>query len=245
MQLQRLKIPNFRNLRDFEITFTGSTTDADGTVRTFKSHAVIGQNGSGKSNMIEALVTIFRDLDRYETAKFDYELEFQVRGHQVQVKANKDAFPDIWIKEAGSEVLLPRDATDLCDFYDDPESGERPRGHARKYLPSHVFAYYSGKSDRLEALFQDHLLGYVQHLDESGAQVDSDAMPLVSSKDDSLTKPPEYSDLLLRRLFYCKHPHSRLVLLACLIAPEQRFKSVLTDLKVENVDSVLFTLRKP
>lgn len=195
--------------------------------------------------MIEAIVTIFRDLDRRETAKFDYVLEYQVRGHQVQVNAKKDAFPDIWIKEAGSDVLLPRDVADLCDFYDDPESGERRRGHARKYLPSHVFAYYSGKSDRLEALFQDHLLGYVQHLDESGKKVDSDAMPLVSSKDDSLTKPPEYSDLLLRRLFYFKHPHCRLVVLACLIAPEQRFKSVLTDLKVEDVDSVLFTLRKP
>ena len=60
MHLHRLKIDNFRNLRDFEITFTGSATDVDGTPRTFKSHAVIGQNGSGKSNMIEAIVTIFR-----------------------------------------------------------------------------------------------------------------------------------------------------------------------------------------
>jgi hypothetical protein len=49
----------------------------------------------------------------------------------------------------------------------------------------------------------------------------------------------------VRRFFYCKHPHSRLVLLACLIAPETRFKSVLNDLKIEDVDSVLFTLRKP
>ena len=63
MRLERLKIQNFRNLRDFEISFTGSATDADGTECEFKSHAIIGQNGSGKSNMIEAIVTIFRDLD--------------------------------------------------------------------------------------------------------------------------------------------------------------------------------------
>jgi recombinational DNA repair ATPase RecF len=63
MHLSRLKIREFRNLRDFEITFTPSAKDSDGVERDFKSHAVIGQNGSGKSNMIEAIVTIFRDLD--------------------------------------------------------------------------------------------------------------------------------------------------------------------------------------
>ncbi len=74
MRLQRLKIKDFRNLRDFEITFTGSAIDGDGTQREFKSHAVIGQNGSGKSNMIEAIVTIFRDLDLNQKTEFAYEL---------------------------------------------------------------------------------------------------------------------------------------------------------------------------
>ena len=48
MHLSRLKIREFRNLRDFEITFTPSAKDADGAVRDFMSHAVIGKNGSGK-----------------------------------------------------------------------------------------------------------------------------------------------------------------------------------------------------
>jgi AAA15 family ATPase/GTPase len=66
MRLHRLKIPKYRNLCDFEITFTGSSADEDGINRDFRTHAVIGQNGSGKSNMIEAIVTIFRDLDLNE-----------------------------------------------------------------------------------------------------------------------------------------------------------------------------------
>lgn len=36
MHLQRLYISNFRNLRDFEIKFTGSTTDSDGTAHLQK-----------------------------------------------------------------------------------------------------------------------------------------------------------------------------------------------------------------
>lgn len=71
MHLQRLKIPNFRNLRDFEITFAANA-DVNGESRRLRSHAVIGQNGSGKSNMIEAIVTIFRDLDLNEPTAFDY-----------------------------------------------------------------------------------------------------------------------------------------------------------------------------
>ena len=58
MHLQRIKITAFRNLRDFEIAFTESVDDpsVDGGQRTFNSHAVIGSNGTGKSNLIEAII---------------------------------------------------------------------------------------------------------------------------------------------------------------------------------------------
>ena len=85
MHLQRLKIREFRNLRDFEISFTATAKDADGVARDFKSHAVIGQNGSGKSNMIEAIVTIFRDLDLNQKTEFDYELDYWCRGNLIRV----------------------------------------------------------------------------------------------------------------------------------------------------------------
>lgn len=63
MRINRLRIDNFRNLKNFEISFTVSGTDADGQVQTFNSYAVIGQNGSGKSNLLAAVIAIFRDLD--------------------------------------------------------------------------------------------------------------------------------------------------------------------------------------
>ena len=53
MRLERIYLPNFKNLRDFEIDFTlGSPTTV-----------LVGRNATGKSNLIEAIVTIFRDLD--------------------------------------------------------------------------------------------------------------------------------------------------------------------------------------
>ena len=53
MRIDWLRIPNYRNLRNFEINFDeGQSTTV-----------LLGHNGSGKSNLLEAIVEIFRDLD--------------------------------------------------------------------------------------------------------------------------------------------------------------------------------------
>lgn len=236
MHLHRLKINSFRNLRDFEITFAANA-DVDGTSRRLRSHAVIGQNGSGKSNMLEAIVTIFRDLDLYYTSSFDYELDYEVRGHQIQIVGKTGDHPAATIDGRAS------DAWELCDFRENPESGELERGHAREYLPSHIFAYYSGKSERFEGLFVDHLKQYMQFLNDSGIR--EDYVPPIDPNNDLLESAPVFGDADLRRLFYCKHPHSKFVLLAILLASEAPLKEVLELLGIELVDAVLFVLRKP
>ena len=219
MHLHRLKIDNFRNLRDIEITFAANA-DVDGESRRLRSHAVIGQNGSGKSNMLEAIVTIFRDLDLNDPTPFGYELEYSVRGYDISVVAEVNAEPKVTIGGESADPWLLSDR-----FRENPETGESERGSARLYLPSHIFTYYSGKSERLELLFQEHQRRYIDNLNEFGEEVDSDS--------------------LLRRLFYCTHPHARLVLLSCLLAPERPLKEILHDLRIEEIDSALFTLKKP
>ena len=52
MKLRNLKIAQFKNLRNFEIDF-GS--------QPFTT-VLLGQNGTGKSNLLEALIIIFREL---------------------------------------------------------------------------------------------------------------------------------------------------------------------------------------
>ena len=230
MQLERLRINNFRNLRDFEITFTGSATDTDGTEREFKSHAVIGQNGSGKSNMIEAIVTIFRDLDLNLPASLDYELDYEVRGYRIQIQASVGESPSVLIDGKAVE------AWKLSDTHrKSPETDKPERGSARLFLPSHVFTYYSGKNERLESLFRQHQKDFIDRLDEDPSG-ELEEEELASVRD---------TDGLLRRMFYCRHPHSRLVLLACLLAPELPLKSVLENLRIEGVDSALFALKQP
>ena len=207
MQLERLKIQSFRNLRDFEITFTRSTHDADGQEREFKSHAVIGPNGSGKSNMIEAIVTIFRDLDLNQKTDFAYELNYTCRGHRIHV--------DTIDGENRKVTITERDTEDPKQF-----AISHLSRHARTYLPSHVFAYYSGRNERIEALFQQHQQRFYDAL--LGG-----------------------SDELMRRLFYCRTVHSQFVLLAYLIKDDEECRRILSDLNIEELDSVLFVLKRP
>lgn len=140
MHIERLKIKEFRNLKDFEIQFTQAVSaleKVDNEPREFKSHAVIGQNGAGKSNLLEAIITIFRDLDLNNAAAIDYEMDYTLRGHRICLTAVSGKKPKVVINNQRSS------AGALAE-------------HARAYLPSHVFTYYSGKNERIEQLFQAH-----------------------------------------------------------------------------------------
>ncbi len=206
MQLERLRIKAFRNLREFEIRFTGSATEADGGARRLKSHAVIGQNGSGKSNMIEAIVTIFRDLDLNQKTAFDYELDYSCRGHRIRIDAMADK---------GKVSITERDKDKVRTF-----ALSHLQRRAKEFLPSHVFAYYSGRNERIEALFQQHQKRFYD--------------ALISG-----------SDELMRRLFYCRTVHSQFVLLAYLLKDDEECKRILSDLNIESLDSALFVLKRP
>ncbi len=201
MHIDKLKIADFRNLKNFEIAFTSSTETADGEFRKIGSHAIIGRNGSGKSNLMEAIITIFRDLDLNNAASFDYEMEYGVREHQVKLVAVAGKKPAVVIDgERSSATALAK--------------------HAKKYLPSHVFTYYSGKNERIEQLFQAHQKQFTQALRKN--------------KDD-----------LIRRFFYCRGGHSQLVLLACLLSRDAVFTQLLNDLNILELDSALFVIKQP
>lgn len=130
MQLRHLAIPHFRNLRDVAIDFATQLSpmpgaSADAPSKAIRSHALIGQNGTGKSNLIEALITIFRDVDLDRDAALDYTLEYEIRGRMVRIQADtaRQKRPYVWVdgKSETQGYLLKN----------------------RELLPSHIFAYYS------------------------------------------------------------------------------------------------------
>lgn len=242
MHLHRLKLKSFRNLRDMQIRFDAYLEgDAGEDVRgRLKSHAVIGQNGTGKSNLIEAIVTIFRDLDLDSDPSFDYELEYSIRGHYIRINADsaKQKRPFVWVNgKAESQVFLTKN---------------------RHLLPSHIFAYYSGRNERLEGLFQEHQHRFNRRQEITAEKVlpeqllrnftasesDIRAIEQLRKREDTKTLR-QFGDDKLRRLFYCRGGHSQLVLLACLLSDDPIFAKVLNNLNIESLESALFVLKQP
>ena len=74
MRLDKVYIDGFKNLKQLEVVFD------EREVTT----VVIGQNGAGKSNLIEAIIHIFRwaDLRRNEP-RFHYRVDYRIGGARV------------------------------------------------------------------------------------------------------------------------------------------------------------------
>lgn len=240
MHLQRIKIDAFRNLKDFEITFTESVGDSsvDEGRRVFNSHAVIGVNGSGKSNLIEAIIMIFRDLDLNREASLNYELDYEIRSHRIEIKAQKGRRPTVVVNN-------------------ERVSAKRLSDEAREFLPSNVFVYYSGKNQRIEQLFRAHQNRFIQRMEITAEEYlpeqllldftgqEGQAEEIAQYKQRADRRREQLGEDQLRRLFFCRSGHSQLVLLACMLSSDQAFTQLLNDLNIVELDSALFVLKQP
>lgn len=115
MRLKKLKIDSrFKNLENFEMDFS----DKEGIT------VLIGNNGSGKSNILEAISSIFAGLyDNKHNPSFNYKLSYTKDTYEVEVKFENGIY--------GSKV------------------NETNTTLKSEHLPSQVISSYSGEESRL------------------------------------------------------------------------------------------------
>jgi predicted ATPase len=200
MRLDWLRLEKFKNLVDASIDF-----DEDELTTV-----LIGANGSGKSNVIEALVTIFRDLDLEETTSFRYHISYTCYGNQIEINNN--------LGKRGISIKVNQKVKSRADFFSEKT----------KYLPAHVFGYYSGSSRRLEFLFDKHQVKYYKRV--------------ISPE----SKTEDIHDVELRRLFYCRQSYGQLALLSYFAFGAHSAKTFLKrQFQITGFNSALLVLRKP
>lgn len=219
----------FKNLKNVTIDF-----DQDHWVTV-----VIGWNGTGKSNVLEALAIIFRDLIAKKRAPaFAFQLAYRMGAGENLRHIHIDADPD---REKDAFLIRVADARQIkqnnlihsvFDFGGDADKS--PQGEPIKltaflnadgeYLPRYVFSYYSGESPRMHEVFRPYLENYDGKLRNG-------------------------EDPGLKRLFYAMPVHSQFVLLAFLIQQSDVVRAFLDDHlgldPDEGIESVLFVLRQP
>jgi predicted ATPase len=219
---------HFKNLKNVTIDF-----DQDHWVTV-----IIGWNGTGKSNVLEALGVIFRDLiAKKRTPAFAYKLAYRWGSGAATKNIYIDADPDRTREEFIIHVGRPSESGNIAVANNNelfPEIGQGPPrepirigsffGNAQEYLPRYVFSYYSGESDRMYDVFRPYLEAY----------------------DGKLRRG---EDPGLKQLFYALPIHSQFVLLAFLTQENDVIRRFLDEHlgldPKEGIESVLFVLRQP
>ena len=139
MKLISFKVlSEFRNLKGVELRFKPQTN----------TYVLIGNNGAGKSSLLEAVSSIFHSLYSEEQPNFEFNftLAYDFDGHKVSI-ANKP----------GKALKLSVDKVEV------------DRAGLESYLPQRIVCNYSGEEMRIRQLYYEPMLTqYVRRLKTAG-----------------------------------------------------------------------------
>ncbi len=214
-RLVDLWLEDFKNLKDYTVHFD-PTQGLD---------VVLGWNGTGKSNLFEALVIIFRDLHEWweknrwpEKPMNGFRLSYEMDEHMVEIT---------W---QPTHMKRPELKRGLISRKTNIEADLKLIKREQLPLPRFVFGYYSGPTNRLA----EHFLPMKQdHYDRLRLAKADDAKTLAK--------------LLEQRRFFCAETHhAKYVLLGFSYKNDPKISEFLEDrLRIVGFESALFIIRKP
>ncbi|PPE70733.1 AAA family ATPase [Caldimonas thermodepolymerans] len=171
MKLRRLRIEGYKNLRSCDIEFSQSPL----------INAVIGSNGSGKSNLIEAIIQILVGCYFKKVPPFDFRFEFEAQ-NRVIVLHGEGRRTSVTVD--GYRMPMDHFARRLRD------------GPAQVFYPELTLVYYSGECRRVQQL----VARYRRHFQKLTQQPETDRFrPLFVQSSN------EQSHLILLALFAHGH----------------------------------------
>lgn len=240
MKIDWLRLENFKNLKNFEVDFSLNT----------ERQVIIGRNGVGKSNILEAIAWIFRDLDLAEESDFEYTIKYKCRNHYVKVVSRGESSKKTKRKSVRKENVqrykrqywIINDVDDIkgktteeieslftelseSEFNQRNQPIKNAKGETcfseKRLLPDYVFGYYSGISARFNKAFEDHERSYYEDQKEG-------------------------VEAALRTMFLAKPHHSQFSLLSFFAQKDPEAEKFLKDeFGIEHLSSVLFKLQEP
>lgn len=214
MRLKSLYIRDYKILQDFSIDFTSNLS------------VLIGENGSGKSSIIECLAYIFGHLHKYfvlddKTAEFidGYKINYTINGLDVYIeshyKESKSNTFDPIIKVNGDEMSTSQ----LKKRYGD-----------LSFLPSRVIISYSGITERLALLSEHYEQKFIQKIIRQNNPYS--LKPLVLPEDNPFV--------------YIKKEYVTFIILALFVLNTDEANNLLSLLGIDiNGCTTTITLKKP
>lgn len=214
-RLVELWLESFKNLKNYTAAFE-SAHGLD---------VVMGWNGTGKSNLFESLVIIFRDLhDWWARNRWPDE---PMHGYRLVYEIDEQLIKVVWDPKKSKRPVVSSERL--------PKTGNKSKGEANVErtavpLPKFVFGYYSGPTNRLA----EHFLPMNQ-------------AHYVRLRDATSDDPATLAQLLEQRRFFCAETHhAKYVLLAFCYKEDPDITAFLKNrLRIEGFESALFVIRRP
>lgn len=191
MRLDRVYIHGFKNLKQLEVDFDESRLTT----------VLIGQNGAGKSNLIEALALVFSQVDlRTAALRFSYRITYRIQARKAK--------PGVLTKVVLSN--MPREAPYQVDGRTVPRTEFEK--NKSEWFPDLILGYCSGSGRRLEQVFDRHQTIYYK--------------AIARNNDEAAC----HQALLARRMFFCRHVHGVMALLAQFAFPNKDADKLLKEI---------------
>lgn len=225
MKIKSLYIPDYYLLQDFKVEFSD-----------YKNLAVIiGDNGSGKSSLLEVVAYIFGHLHKYfvlgdKTAEFidGYEIEFNSIIDQTQYSVY---LKSVYVSQK-TNTFKP--IIKINDVEKSISEIDKEYGGFSKFLPSRIGVYYAGEAQYLRKLSQHFEDKYIEQLIKTGNDYSLDNFKL----------PQE------RPFYYIKDSYLGFILLALIVNKdkskniEKLLNNLLGDIDYNQIE-VKIKLSKP
>ena len=164
MKINRLFVSEYKNLSNIDISFNSNIS------------LLVGQNGLGKSNLMEILATIFSELYLSETEEdildflkkgegFGYEINYNLHNYCLNIKLDE--------KEHSLSIQLIDPLKDLTTNIDFP----RFKKEKGMFLPTRIVGYYSGENKRILSILAPHM-NKVKEVQRKRTKLDSKLRPI-------------------------------------------------------------------
>lgn len=145
MRLKSLYISQYKNLRDFSLSFDGGSF-----IDVF-----VGKNGTGKSNLFEALIEIFRHIVEYDRTKadlgFSYRLVYEIDNSETAIEWSWGEIDDVALRDR------PKDRGLVIN-------GRKRKTIGKSQVPDNVLIYYSGHNKTVAGLVAQYEESFRQRI---------------------------------------------------------------------------------
>ena len=156
MKLVHLELNDFRNFNNFRIDFTDNESSIDSNNIKF----ILGDNGSGKTSIFEAVLTIIASfyspiLDKEKP--FEYKLKYIINNLEIELKKFKK----------DDKYCFALIENNKCYQYDKFESfRNKVLSNEDVYIPQKLIFSYSGFNNRLKHIYNKVKKNYLKKENE-------------------------------------------------------------------------------